>query len=105
MLSLGFKLEMHGNEICSFLECSHASVTILSLSLMRVQMLFSVAKQLPFPGSDGGGGAGSIKESMRLRGLRAMGVAPPPADPPLTLTCSVRSTFHQREGFLNKLGA
>ena len=45
-------------------------------------MLFSVAKQLPFPGSDGGGGAGSIKESMRLRGSRAMGVAPPPADPP-----------------------
>ena len=45
-------------------------------------MLFSVAKQLPFPGSDGGGGAGSIKESMRLRGSRAMGVAPPPEDPP-----------------------
>lgn len=105
MLSLGLKLEMHGNEIYSFLECSHTSVTILSLSLMRVQMLFSVAKQFPFPGSDGGGGAGSVKESTRLRGSRAMGVAPPPSDPPLTLTRSVSSTFLQRESFLNKLGA
>lgn len=105
MLSLGLKLEMHGNEIYSFLECSHASITILSLSLMRVQMLFSVAKQLPFPGSDSGGGAGSIKESIRLRGSWAMGVAPPPSHPPLTLTCSVRSTFPHCESFLNKLGA
>lgn len=65
-------------------------------------MLLSVAKWLPFPGSDGGGGAGRIKESTRLRGSWVMGVGPPLSHPPLTLTHSVRAHVRQLVSFLNK---
>ena len=65
-------------------------------------MLLSVAKWLPFPGSDGGGGAGRIKESTRLRGSWVMGVGPPLSHPSLTLTHSVRAHLHQLVSFLNK---
>lgn len=65
-------------------------------------MLLSVAKWLPFPGSDGGGGAGQIKESTRLGGSWVVGVGPPLSHPPLTLTHSVRAPLRQLVSFLNK---